>query len=64
MKPIVSQANIIKSHFPSVDMENVSILMEGGSHINETTYNGDFVAKIKRKGTFRFSDGKLLRRVK
>ena len=66
MKPTRGQWNTICSYF-MVNKEDVCILFEFGSDRTkdgQTSFKGDYIAKIKRKGTFRFSDHVLAKRAK
>lgn len=66
MKPTRGQWNTICTYF-RVNKESVCILFEFGSDTTkdgQTSFKGDYIAKIKRKGTFRFSDNVLIKRIK
>lgn len=66
MKPTQGQWNTIYTYF-RVNKADVSILFEFGSDCTrngQTSFRGDYLAKIKRKGVFRFSDNVLVKRVK
>lgn len=66
MTPTLGQLNTICAHF-DVNRSDVSILFEFGSDRTangQTLFRGDFIAKIKRKGTFRFTDDVLIKRIK
>ena len=66
MTPTKGQWNTIYSYF-MVNKESVCILFEFGSYITkdgQTSFKCDYIAKIKRKGTFRFSDNVLIKRIK
>lgn len=66
MKPTQGQWNTICTYF-RVNKESVCILFEFGSDCTrngQTSFRGDYIAKIKRKGVFRFSDNVLVKRVK
>jgi hypothetical protein len=43
--------------------DSCSILAEGGSD-NGETFRGSFLVQIKRKGVYRFEDGKMTKKVK
>lgn len=66
MTPTKGQWSTIYTYF-RVNKESVCILFEFGSDITkdgQTSFKGDYIAKIKRKGTFRFSDNVLIKRIK
>lgn len=66
MNPTLGQYNTIFRLF-GVNKADVSILFEFGSDCTrngQTSFRGDYIAKIKRKGVFRFSDNVLVKRVK
>ena len=66
MIPTLGQYNSISAYF-GVNKTDVSILFEFGSDCTkngQTSFRGDYIAKIKRKGVFRFSDNVLVNRVK
>ena len=66
MNPTLGQYNTISAYF-GVNKSDVSILFEFGSDCaknGQTSFRGDYIAKIKRKGVFRFSDNVLVKRVK
>lgn len=66
MIPTLGQYNTISAYF-GVNKEDVCILFEFGSDRTkdgQTSFRGDYIAKIKRKGVFRFSDNVLIKRVK
>jgi hypothetical protein len=49
--------------FGDVNIRDCSIVAEGGSD-NGETFHGSFLVEIKRKGTYRFEDGLLLKKIK
>lgn len=66
MTPTKGQWNTICAYF-MVNKEDVCILFEFGSDTTkdgQKSFKGDYIAKIKRKGVFRFSDNVLVKRVK
>lgn len=66
MSPTLGQYNTISNYF-GVNRADVSILFEFGSDCTrngQTSFKGDYIAKIKRKGVFRFSDNVLIKRIK
>lgn len=66
MTPTIGQWNTICAYFDT-NKEDVSILFEFGSDCTKNgqrTFRGDYIAKIKRKGTFRFTDNVLVKRIK
>ena len=66
MIPTLGQLNTICAYF-GVNKADVSILFEFGSDCTrngQTSFKGDYIAKIKRKGVFRFTDNVLIKRVK
>lgn len=66
MNPTLGQYNTISAYF-GVNKADVSILFEFGSDYTihgQTSFKGDYIAKIKRKGIFRFTDNVLIKRVK
>ena len=66
MIPTLGQYNTIYAYF-GVNKADISILFEFGSDCTidgQTSFRGDYIAKIKRKGVFRFSDNVLIKRVK
>lgn len=66
MKPTQGQWNTIYTYF-RINKDSVCILFEFGSDRTkdgQTSFKGDYIAKIKRKGIFRFSDNVLVKRVK
>lgn len=66
MSPTLGQLNTICAYF-GVKKADISILFEFGSDYTidgQTSFRGDYIAKIKRKGVFRFSDNVLIKRIK
>lgn len=53
--------DILKS-FPDYNREKSEVLAEGGLD-KGTTFMGDFLVRIFRKGHYKFSDGKLIKKV-
>jgi hypothetical protein len=56
------QFNDIQKQFPEVKKEDCSVLVEFGNDDGET-FGGSFTVQIKKRGVYRFKDGKLLVRV-
>ena len=66
MTPTLGQYNTICTYFYA-NKADINILFEFGSDCTrngQTSFKGDYIAKIKRKGVFRFSDNVLIKRVK
>lgn len=66
MTPTLGQYNTICTYFDA-NKADIDILFEFGSDCTKNgqpSFKGDYIAKIKRKGTFRFSDNVLIKRVK
>lgn len=57
------QDKVIKKEFPEYNREKSHIEAEGGNDTGET-FKGDFLVKIFGKGYYKFSDGKLIKKVK
>jgi hypothetical protein len=57
------QLNDVKKALGNICSTDCSVIAEGGND-NGKTFLGSFLIEIKRKGTYRFEDGKLLRKVK
>ena len=53
----------IKKVFPSYNREKSYVIAEAGLD-KGTTFYGAFIVKIYYKGTYRFEDGKLEKKVK
>lgn len=56
------QYNDIVTTLGIVNKKYCSIIAESGSD-NGKTFSGSFLVDIKRKGVYRFEDGKLLKKV-
>jgi hypothetical protein len=66
MNPTLGQYNTISAYF-GVNKADVSILFEFGSDCTidgQISFKGDYIARIKRKGVFRFEDNVLVKRIK
>lgn len=66
MNPTLGQYNTISAYF-GVNKADVSILFEFGSDCTidgQIYFKGDYIARIKRKGVFRFEDNVLVKRIK
>lgn len=53
----------IKKSFPDYDKEKSHIVSEGGND-NGETFKGSFLVQIHKKGVYKFTDGKLDKKVK
>jgi hypothetical protein len=56
------QLNDVRRQFPSTKKEDCTVLMEFGND-RGTSFNGDFIVRIKQKGVYRFERGKFIKRV-
>jgi hypothetical protein len=66
MTPTLGQYSTICTYF-DVNKADISILFEFGSDCTktgQTSFKGDYIARIKRKGVFRFEDNVLVKRIK
>ncbi|PLS19192.1 hypothetical protein CVD28_01935 [Bacillus sp. M6-12] len=63
MNIMTGQYKDVTKAFGFIPKENCSIVFEGGSD-NGESFNGSFLVRIKRKGVYRFDDGKMIKRVK
>ncbi len=56
------QHNDIIKRFADYNKDKSSIIAEGGND-NGQTFNGTFLVKIYRKGTYKFKDGILIKKI-
>ena len=52
----------IRKVFPNYDREKSHVVFEFGLD-KKTTFYGDFIVKIYRQGRYRFSDGKMVKKI-
>ena len=57
------QLKDVQKEFPEVKKEDCTVVMEFGGD-KGTSFSGDFIVNIKRRGVYRFQDGKLVVKVK
>jgi hypothetical protein len=59
----LGQLKDVQKQFPEVKQEDCSVVVEFGND-KGTSFSGAFVVNIKRRGLYRFEDGKLVVKVK